>query len=874
MNPENTNQTEYLQDKLKEIYSDDLREVMQETAESVLNQDTTAQSKLNGVSDSYQKLKAYVKTSETEGMSIYEKEDMETTAELMGYFRVVLENDSEVIEQLSNLSSENPTKESLEESVKMFGAYGSVSKQNSDIVSTMEGAFNSYDEGQDKLLNKVASAYAVVGMNDYKGKKSRLLQDRYNNLSKINDEVTALLDSESYSQDDLAYARATLEDVDYVVGSNKRVYNVHKKRYDKLKESQKESELNESDSKKLSYSKKVISSHGNLRRKTNVLSEKLDDMISNYSETQPSNETQSLNEEASSSQQDLLQVVTNYSEKKAIEEKQKEAKALVSVVAGYKNKKSAETNIVDDSLDDKIFIYNNQEGYNPRPAYGSNGELVFGFFDDIEPKIPGKIDDESSNVVVPSNRPKRKYGKNLAIAGLVGLLGLAGLKGCSYNNKIQKLQGDVSALVQTNESQDATIASNKTAYVQLELDYNDLEGSLAAVSNNLVAANANIESNKLVLVGYQDRLADAEKQDAIAKRRIKKLQRQVKGVSYDAEQLEGRVSTNENDVAVLQGYHQGTNDIDVIEAEVLEPTKKDAWYKRAVKGIDNFLGISQFFDNANSRVVKGEKYSETNDYINRNGMGTTPEHNEEQIKNFGRVWNANWGYVFSGKYPTGEDKTLLDHGKEGGFGIWNATAGNVGGTILEGASWVNNGLIRPIPFVGEPVANGINGVSYLGHRIVGGYEDGSIALRDVLSWPVTQQALEDIGLLADREYTSYDANLDGKVTIGDLTGVFPILSQGRQDNPLWNVTKIEFDENGNKIYVTKDGRAFTQDLLETSIYNAIINKFLHDGNGGNGGGDDGTSLGGGENTSGGVGGSGSTTSLGGLEGTGAGLGGL
>ena len=286
-------------------------------------------------------------------------------------------------------------------------------------------------------------------------------------------------------------------------------------------------------------------------------------------------------------------------------------------------------------------------------------------------------------------------------------------------------------------------------------------------------------------------------------------------------------------------YPEAQQMIDEVNGFGFYGVKKDALYKRVGKKVKDILGLHQYILNANG---KSGVYR-----IDKESMHRDPEQNKKDIKDFGQVWNSNWRHVFTTRLRTGEKKRLLDYLTSTVSGAWHATGGNVVDTVSEGWGYGVNKLIRP--WSGDIIADVVNSPGYLVGRLAGGEVDGSCAFNDDIYAPALAQFFEDMKLKQEVPHTQYDANFDGKWSIGDVTGWIPVVSQFRQDH--W---KFE------------GKRKFTQDFLETLPFlvgaKCAVGHIIGD----SGAATQTTTIGGGETTTSGVG-SGSSAIIGGTSGT-------
>lgn len=914
MDPEqnNPNQNQYLQDKLNDIYSTDLKESLEELSETINNEDISLQQRLLQANQSFSKMKEYI-DNKKDSMTIYEREDMEKVADLISYFSTAIENDEMVVRN-NRLLMENENHDgSLDEVVKNFALYNSISKQKEDLTQDCAKTYFAVEGSQKQAIENVFNAYAVAQMHDYNGKNSRLLQDRYDNLTDICYSTRELVNDESLSKKDLEYISENYEVLDSMVNSNKRVYNVHKKRLDHLKSESENRELNSSEIKKLNYSKEVVKSHGRLKRASqslyNSLEEKIDQPNPAYASIVRSRRARNRNVENQERSVVTPVVVPSYvSENESSDDhnsesnpdnSQRTSSAAVVVPRYTPNDLSQDNDIEAPSQDDihhehdatyqqlafdlgdvdrvtkfskvKNYIINNKKKIGKKIGKGLliGAAFIGGYL--LGDKVNDHLDDYAAlkNQVITQEQSINLYGNQIE----------------DNKSEIVRLNDENDLLEQENDQLEESLAglsaSNKVLRLRndsLDDRIDDLQQDLS--NNTRVIAQANSRINYLEENCCQETIYQ-DQDDVVVVPEIEE--------SIDQDVIVGQYeSAPKNDLTGLEPII--TEIIDTAEtnapyaSEVIEPSEeKTPFYKKLWRGTKKVggglkkagaylwdkTGINQYVENANGLEDESIRTEDQlNSFINGNSMHHDSLENWKDIKDFGDVWNANWHYAFSDEMRTGEEKEALD--KVLGFadGAYNATAGNVLGTVAETGGLINNGIIRKVPLIGEPLANVVNLPLYWLHREVGGYEDGSMALKDVLSMPVTQQALENLGLLADVPYTSYDANQDGEVTIGDLlTGTLPIISQARQDNPIWNGFEEVVNEDGSIEYIVEGKRQTAQDIAETLPLWMLLDWLSgNNGNGGNAGNNGGSpSVGGGSTT---------TPGVGGISTTGSGVGGL
>jgi hypothetical protein len=844
---ENIANNQYLNDKINELNSAELRKTLYQVAETVIDTGLTVQSKLMGVNSSYQKLRNQISemSANKDFIPIYEKEDMETAAELMKYFSINLENDPKISSQISQLATvENNSSESLEQAVNTFKSYSSLSKQNNEIIDMMKSVYNSYNDSQNRLLSNIFDACSVSNMGNYNGRKSRLLQDRYSNLTDLCKEAENLVKSDTLSRQDLEYAMESYEALEQVVGSNKRVYNVHAKRYNELKSESKVRELTDSEIKKLNYSGEVIKSHGKLKRASNNLYETIDEHIDTFpaksynagirkfkkKESKNNEQFEEKTLKSSKTTETLNPTDENIDQGETfytlVLGDFSTPQDLVQLLSNYKNKKELE-------LKKSTYI---------NPTEGNEGQYLLGFMDNenlINPEYRN-LDENEQPAVVPVVLSKKKHGNKILSAILAGVIlggSLLMYRGCEREKQSKEeyksMQANIATLVSDNKDKENQISEISNNYNQLVFNFNSL-------SNELSDAKSTISSNKVVLSDYQKRLLEADKE------------------SKEADKvLEGRISDNASKIKMLESYHQPTNEVssvidkendyellpregvselvlDSYSGDFMNEENKSPWYKKIAKGTSEaikrawkFTGISQYAKNAGG-ITNIE-------YIDNQSVRTDYKKNWEDMRLIDDVFVSNLKRGFgTTKLPTGENKRLLDYPIQGASGLWNATVGNI---LARGVDGISYGLNFITPDSLDNSFNYIRIAPYWAKRLVGGNVDGEMSLNDVINAPGFRQVFEDIKILADVEHTSYDANLDGKFTIGDLTGFVPLVSQARQDHPDW-----------------EDKRNLAQDIAETLPLWVLLDWLSGDGSSGGNGGSGNIPIGGGSVKTPGVGG--------------------
>lgn len=131
------------------------------------------------------------------------------------------------------------------------------------------------NDSKDPLENVVNLAYQVSDGYKYNEQSSWRLKNRYNNLSRLCEEVDRDL-SFPYGREQLEYLRDNLRSIRNKVDSKNKQFNKHKSRIESVEKGLAEPDKN------YQYSKDVVSSYKKSAVKARRLERKLDELISSY----------------------------------------------------------------------------------------------------------------------------------------------------------------------------------------------------------------------------------------------------------------------------------------------------------------------------------------------------------------------------------------------------------------------------------------------------------------------------------------------------------------------------------------------------------------------------------------------------------------